>query len=317
MKNTFEQKKLLCKIAKAYYEDGLTQAQIGQRFGLSRIKVSRLLSHAREERIVQITIVSPDEANVELERLLEARYSLDEALIVSPPSDAPQDILDTLGEAAADCLMRSLHGGETLTLTWGTTLLSTVHALPDCDWPDMRVIQALGGLGSPEADVYGADLVHRAAQALGARGRMLAAPGIVASRAVCEALLSDPQIANTLSLAAQADIALVGIGRPTPGSVLLQSNILTEAEYEHLQTMGAVGDIALRFFDAEGHSIQHEINERILGLTLAQIQAIPRVIGVAGGVEKFEVIRAALRGQLINVLVTDEVNAKQIAEDAS
>lgn len=43
MATVADRRKLLYKLAKAYYEDQLTQAQIGKRFGLSRIKVSRLL----------------------------------------------------------------------------------------------------------------------------------------------------------------------------------------------------------------------------------------------------------------------------------
>ena len=312
MQNDPETQKLLYKVAKAYYEDELTQHVIGQRFGLSRIKVSRLLNQAREERIVQITINTPPALNVELERELEACYDLHEALVVSPASAAPQELRAALGAATASCLVRSLQGHETLALTWGNTLLSTVAALPANTWPEMRVVQMLGGLGHPEADVYGADLVHRAAQTFGAKARMLAAPGIVASPEVRAALLADAQIADTLALAAQADIALVGIGRPTVNSVVMQANILTEAEFTALQALGAVGDIGLRFFDADGRAIPHTINDRIIGLTLEQIRAIPRVIGVAGGPEKFEVIRAALRGELINVLVTDEANARQL-----
>ena len=72
MQRDQDTQKLLHKVAKAYYEDGLTQRVIGQRFGLSRIKVSRLLSQAREERIVQITINTPPALNVDLERQLEA-----------------------------------------------------------------------------------------------------------------------------------------------------------------------------------------------------------------------------------------------------
>ena len=52
----------------AYYEDDLTQEQIARRFGLSRIKVSRLLQQARHERIVQITIVPPLDPKPDLER---------------------------------------------------------------------------------------------------------------------------------------------------------------------------------------------------------------------------------------------------------
>ena len=312
MQRDQDTQKLLHKVAKAYYEDGLTQRVIGQRFGLSRIKVSRLLSQAREERIVQITINTPPALNVDLERQLEASYGLHEAIVVSPARDAPPDLRAALGTAAAGCLVRSLQGSEVLGLTWGNTLLATVAALPAHNWPAMRVVQMLGGLGHPEADVYGADLVHRTAQILGAKARVLAAPGIVATPEVRTALLADAQIADTLALAAQADIALVGIGRPTADSVVVQADILTETEYAALQALGAVGDIGLRFFDAGGRPVPHAINDRIIGLTLEQIRAIPRVIGAAGGPGKSEVIRAALRGALVNVLVTDEENARRL-----
>jgi DNA-binding transcriptional regulator LsrR (DeoR family) len=307
-----DRKKLLYKIARAYYEDGLTQEQIGERLGLSRIKVSRLLQSAREEKIVQITVIPPQASNADLERALEAKYELAEAIVISPSSHETTAIVRELGSAAAGCLIRCLQGNEVLGLTWGTTLLAVVEALPVQTWPEMRVVQMLGGLGQPEADVYGADLARRTAEALGAKLRLVPAPGIVASKMVRDALLADPQISGTLELGAQADVAVVGIGRPTPGSVVTTSGILSEEDLALLEARGAVGDIALRFFDAGGEPVEHEINERIIGLALAQIRAIPRVIGVAGGAAKYEVIRAALRGHLIDVLVTDEDNARRL-----
>lgn len=39
------------------------------------------------------------------------------------------------------------------------------------------------------------------------------------------------------------------------------------------------------------------------------------MIGIAGGPEKFEVIRAALRGKFINVLITDINNARRLLEE--
>jgi DNA-binding transcriptional regulator LsrR (DeoR family) len=312
-----DEKKLLFKIAQAYYEDGLTQEQIGKRLGLSRIKVSRLLQRAREAKIVQIAVVPPLASNAELERRLEAKYGLDEAIIVSPTSYDTPTIVRELGPAAAECLMRGLYGDKVLGLTWGTTMLSVVDALPTQSWPEMRVVQMLGGLGRPDAEVYGADLARRAAEALGAKMRLVPAPGIVAGKMVRDALLADPQISDTLALGASADVALVGIGRPTPGSVVLESGILSTRELDLLHAQGAVGDIALRFFDADGIPVDHEINDRIIGLDLDQIRDIPRVIGVAGGPEKHEVIRAALRGKLIDVLVTDKGCALWLLADAT
>jgi DNA-binding transcriptional regulator LsrR (DeoR family) len=316
-----EHYKLLYKVAQAYYEDDLTQEHIGQRFGLSRIKISRLLSQARQEKIVQISLTAPSHEYVEMERALEKRYGLNEVLIACPTDNSPTSILSALGETAANCLMRTLRGEEVVALTWGNTLLAVVDALqsatgaPIRDWPGMRIVQSLGGLGSPEADVYSAGLVHRMASMFGAKGLILAAPGIVSSPAVRDALLTDLQISSTLNLAARADIAIMGIGQPTPQSVVMQSNILPETEFAHLQTLGVVGDIGLRFFDANGSLIEHEINGRILGLTLEQIKDIPRVIGVSGGPEKFEVIRAALRGKLLDVLITDIDNARRLLVD--
>jgi DNA-binding transcriptional regulator LsrR (DeoR family) len=307
--------RLLVKIAHAYYDDGLTQKEIGERLGLSRIKVSRLLREARETGVVQIHIVAPPAADVDLERALEARYGLDEVLIATPHGDAPDAVRAALGAVAARRLARELHGDEVVALTWGSTLLSVVDALAPEDWPDLRVVQGLGGLGEPDADVYGVDLVHRTAQAFRARARMLPAPGIVPTSEVRAALLADPQIADTLALAARADVGLVGIGRPTPDSVVMQARILDGATMDELRALGAVGDIGLRFFDAGGRSIEHEINDRIIGLTLAQWASISRVIGVAGGEAKFDVIRAALRGHLIDVLVTDPATAHSLLED--
>jgi DNA-binding transcriptional regulator LsrR (DeoR family) len=309
-----ETQELLYKIAASYYEDGLTQEQIGTRFNLSRVKVSRLLRQARNDRIVQISVVPPQNSNVGLERQLEHAYHLEEAIVVSTSAHDRATVARELGPPAADCLVRSLSGRQVLAMTWGTTLLSVVNALPVQNWPHVKVVQMLGGLGQPEADIYGADLVHRTATALGGRPRLVPAPGIVASKLVRDALLADPQIAGTLALGAQADIALVGIGRPAPESVVMQAGILSPQELAQLKSRGAVGDIALRFFDAGGQPVEHCIYERIIGLNLAQIRNIPRVIGVAGGEGKLEVIRAALHGQLIHVLVTDDRIAARLLD---
>lgn len=308
--------KLLYKVAMSYYGDDLTQDQIARRFGLSRIKVSRLLQQARRQRIVQISIVPPQDDKPELERALEARYGLDEVVIVASSGLGPPALQRDLGAGAAEYLARSLQGGEVVGLSWGSTLHALVDALPAQTWPDMRIVQIIGGLGRSEAETHGADLTRRMAEAFAARPLMLSAPGIVSSPLVRDALLADPQIAETLALAARADIALVGIGAPGAGATLGQlAAILAQAEVEQLKALGAVGDIALRFFDQHGVPIHHEVNNRIIGLDLAQIRRIARVIGVAGGDDKFGVIRAAARGRLISVLITDARTAARLMQE--
>jgi DNA-binding transcriptional regulator LsrR (DeoR family) len=310
--------RLLHKVARAYYDDGLTQQQIGERFGLSRVKVSRLLRSARDEKIVQITIAPPQSSNAEIEQQLEQQYGLKEALVVTPSSYAPAALVSELGPVAAACLTRGLQGSEVVAVSWGKAVLSVVDALQPASLPEVRVVQLIGGLGELEARTHGADLARRMAQTLGAKPRLIHAPGIVKDKSVRDALVMDPQVADTLELAARADVALVGLGVCAPDSTLLASrDTLTAAEVEELRALGVVGDIALQFFDRDGRKVTHPIHERIVGTALETIKGIPRVIGVAGGKEKIAVIRAALCGGLVNVLVTDDQTALQLLDRSS
>ncbi len=306
--------KLMYKIARAYYEDNLTHQEIGARFGLSRIKVGRLLEKARKEKLVQITILEPKiDSDIELENAIEKKYHVDEVILVSAHSDH-QRTLRAIGQATADFLDRIIVGDEVIGLTWGGTLLAVVDALHSNNWPSMKVVQLLGGLGSSEADMYAADLTIRMAQSFGAKARLLSAPGIVQTKEICDALLQDQQIIETLELGCNADIGLIGLGRPTSSSPVIKAGILTPRELAQLEEQGAVGDMGLRFMNAKGEAIRNEINDRIIGLDFEQYKKIKKLVGIAAGPEKFEVVKASLIGNLLSVLITDSDIGKRLIE---
>jgi DNA-binding transcriptional regulator LsrR (DeoR family) len=306
--------KLMYKIARAYYDDGCTQQDIGIRFGLSRVKVGRLLERARREKIVQITIVEPKNDDFfELENRIEKKYNVDEVILVQSRDDHSRT-LRSVGQATAGFLDRVVSGNEVIGLTWGGTLLAVVGALHNNNWPGMRVVQLLGGLGSSEADMYGADLTIRTAQTFGAKARLLSAPGIVPTKEICDALLQDQQIQETLELGRNADIALVGLGRPSPSSPVIQSGILSSTELAELEAQGAVGDIGLHFIDGNGSAIENEINDRIIGLGIEEYRNIKKFVGIAAGPEKYEVVKAALVGNYLDVLITDANIGKKLLE---
>jgi DNA-binding transcriptional regulator LsrR (DeoR family) len=307
-----DEHRLLYRIAQAYYSDGQTQQEIARRFGLSRPKVSRLLQKARDARIVHITLMPPSGGLADLERELEQRYALEEAVLVActDPNDSDLVALE-LGAAAADCLLRSLTEGSVVGLAWGRSILALVDALPVHPVPGLTIVQVSGGLGPVGALEHSTEVARRAAQKLGARLRLLPAPGIVSSVEAARALRADYPISEVLGLAAQADVAVLGLGVPAPDSVLLRDGkIITAEDLRSLQASGAVGDLALRYVDAEGRPVELELNERIIGLTLEQIARIPRVIGVAGGAMKREIVLAALRAGILDVLVTDQATAE-------
>jgi len=222
-----------------------------------------------------------------------------------------------LGPAGAECFVRSISGRQTVGLTWGTSLLAVVDSLPARFWPDVTIVQMLGGIGALDAQEHATELTRRAAQRLSAKLRLLPAPGIVSTHEAAQVLRSDSQIAETLALAARADVALVGVGALSPGSVVMRSGtILSALDLKLLEEEGAVGDIGLRYMDAGGSPVDLEISERMIGVTLEQFKNIPRVIGVAGGTAKRRVIRAALRGEILDVLVTDHATAQWLLAEA-
>jgi DNA-binding transcriptional regulator LsrR (DeoR family) len=59
------------------------------------------------------------------------------------------------------------------------------------------------------------------------------------------------------------------------------------------------------------------LNERVIAIELADLTHVDRVVGIAGGRRKFAAIRGALRGRLINVLITDRSTAERLVKTAA
>jgi DNA-binding transcriptional regulator LsrR (DeoR family) len=313
---TNEELRLLVKVARFYYEEGLNQDAITARLGLSRSKVSRLMAQAREAGVVQITVVAPEDLFLDVESRLEERYGLQEALVVEvQPGDSQSQVSRAVGGAAAGFMTRSMSSRSTIGMCWGDTLRHMAVNLTPQRYPNAQVVQMIGGIGQPDAEVHATELCRSMARSLGCRLTLLPVPGIVADQRTREALLSDVHVQRAVEAFDDLDIAFVGIGAPTPDSVTMRDgSIITRTELDGLLRKGAVGDIALRYYDAKGECIESEINDRIIGMSLEQIKQVPKVVGISGGPDKVSAIRAALRGEIVNVLITDSVTAEALLE---
>src|SRR6476659_9662202 len=99
--STPEDLRLALRAATLYYLDGLTQAEIAAKLGVSRPTAGRLVARAKAKGLVRIEVVVPptmkDDLHAEEERLLEERYGLTEAVVSGH-----------LGRASAALLMRRL-----------------------------------------------------------------------------------------------------------------------------------------------------------------------------------------------------------------
>ena len=308
-----EHTELLAQVASLYYEDNSTQAEVARRIGASRSTVSRLLHEARKSGMVEITIHYPWKTSPEIERDLTARFHLRQARVLIGRGRPYEEILRGLGVLAARYIASILAEGTILGISWGTAVYSTVRALrPDRRLP-ITVVQMIGAVGIGDPLIDGPDLARLLANVYGGEHRYLHAPLIVEDTHVCEVLLQEPRIRETLSLAHRADIALVGIGSLVPEvSSLLRAGYLDQKALAQLRAQGAVGDICARHYDVQGRVLDIELNRRIVGIELEALHSIEQVIGVAGGEAKAEAILGALRGGHVNVLVMDDAAARKV-----
>ena len=311
--------RLLTKVSRMYHERGLRQPEIAERLHMSQASVSRLLKKATEVGIIRTVVVTPDGVYADLEERVEESFGLDDVVVVDTDRDnSDAAIMQALGAAAAVYLEETLTGEERIGISsWSSTLLAMVDSMRSrprrvAD----EVVQVLGGLGAVGAQATATRLTGRLAQLTGARAVYVPAPGLVSSPATRQALLSDPAIAAVEDAWKQLSVLLVGIGSLEPSFLLRQSgNAIAAEDSEVLRQAGAVGDVCLRFFDSAGDHIT-TLDDRVIGIGVDAIRRIPRRVGVAGGPAKYDAIRAAIRGGWVNVLITDQHTAQQLAEES-
>lgn len=309
--------RLMTKVARLYYERGMQQAEIADILCLSQSTVSRVIKRAHDEKIVRTTIDPPKGVYAELEDRLVQAFGLKDAVVADATLDDDEVVIRDIGSAAAYYLETSLKSGDVIGISsWSATLLAMVdamHSVPGLK--NIRVVQILGGVGNPTAEMHATRLVSRLGQLLRGEPVYLPAPGVVGSIESLKVLLQDPFIQASMELINQVTIALVGIGEIKPSSLLATSgNVFTPGELESLRGLGAVGDILVHFFDRLGRPVDSPLNDRVVGMSLEQLRRLDRSVGIAGGKRKVEAIHSALNGKLINVLITDHFSAERLLD---
>jgi DNA-binding transcriptional regulator LsrR (DeoR family) len=304
---------LLAKVASLYYEKNLTQAEIAQRLNISRPQVSRLLAEGRQEGVVEIVIHYPVTKYTPLEQELLDRFTLKQVKIVTAGHLGYAQLVERLGVLAARHLEESLQDGMVIGISWNTGVYQVVNALRAARQKKVTVVQLTGTVGSINPVIDGPDLTRWLAQTLGGHYKYLPAPLLVDSPNTRAALLQTASIQETMSLLDQMDMALIGIGSLSPAlSSLLLAGYISEAELREIIRQGGVGDICSYHYDLRGNILPLELHQRLIGVSLETLRKTPYVIGVGGGIDKASAVLGALRLDVIDCLVTDEMAARAV-----
>jgi DNA-binding transcriptional regulator LsrR (DeoR family) len=294
----------LMTAAVMYYEQSASQQEIAVRLGVSRPTVSRLLQRARDLGIVRIEIVPPhvDPTTAEHLRQQLGLRSVHIAPGRANESDPGPLLSGPFGEALDAAHLTS---GDVVVSSWGRAVYSvsrTIHRT----LPGVAIAPAMGGNASDRPWFQPNEIVRAWARALGARPVYLNAPALI-SAPLADLLRAEPEIHDVVRLWDQATVALVGVGawpKPDPSYAAAGFPVHDPALAD------AVGDVAGWSFTIDGQIVRYQDPRVLLGVTPAQLRAIPHAIGFAGGASKALAAIGAARAELINVLVTDATTAR-------
>lgn len=310
---------MLLAAARLYYQHGRSQAEVAEALGTSRSNVSRMLSEALRQSIVEIRINDPEGRVHDLEDELRSTFGLTEVRVAHTRKVPGLRVEDAVGTQAARLLLDELKDSMTVALSWGHALQAMVYATTaEAEHHRLTLVQLVGGLSSISNEISGQELVRELAVRLGAEYRFLHAPATLESVTSRDALLAEPSIGAALDDANRADIAFVGIGTPAHGSsaAILESLSLSAAEHEEFWAREPVGDVAARYYNAQGSPIRGVVDDRVLGISLEGLLDVPNVVGVASGRAKTPGVLGALRGRIIDSLVCDEALARSVLSAA-
>jgi DNA-binding transcriptional regulator LsrR (DeoR family) len=298
---------LQARAAWYYYIGGMTQQEIADRLGLTRLRVNRLVGQARSEGLVRIDVRLPLASCVALEEKLKARLGLDDVAVVPtvPDADAQQQ---AIGEAAGLMLDALLKDGIGLGVGWGRTLRAAARRLTPRRFPASWVAALMGGL-TRGSGINTFEVATEFARTLGAECYYVAAPIYLPSAESRSALLTHYGLAEVMRRARGGQIALVSCGDLTPRSLLASTHIVSECVPD-LRRAGAVGDLLGTFLDADGMPVDHPLNGRVMALPPAELKAYPISILASGGSEKLPIVRGILRAGYVRRLVTDEATGE-------
>lgn len=311
-----ETSSLRLRAAWLYYNQGLTQKDVAEQLGISRTTVIRLLDEAMRRAEVQIWITEGIDDCVELAIKLERTYRLDEAIVVPAPAGGDVNAqAKSVGLALGQFLTEAIPDNYTIGVGWGRTMTASLASFRPPRRDNCKVVSLLGGIVAVH-QTNPIDYTWRLASQLGAECYMFLAPLLVDSIETKRNLIEKCGLEAIYRLAENLDLAIVSCGDIGPQSTSLSEGFISKGELEQLIEAGCVCDTMFNFLDAEGNSVDHPINKRVMSVDLDTLKKAKHIVISSGGAHRAQAISATIKRIGCNTLITDESAAKALLQMA-
>ena len=183
---------------KLYYQQGLSQAEVATRMGLSRPTVAKLLAHGRERGFVTIEIHDPREDASEIALRLEQRFGLSCVRVAHGPDMTEDEAIEQVGRVGAEVVAQLVRDGMSVGISWGRTMSALAAHLTRAPRVGVRVVQLKGGASFSERATHDFEIMRSFCEAFGAEPRYLPLPVIFQDTAMLSIVRCDRSIERIL-----------------------------------------------------------------------------------------------------------------------
>jgi DNA-binding transcriptional regulator LsrR (DeoR family) len=294
---------LVVKTAWYYYLENMTQQNISELLGISRMRVIKLLEKARKTGIVHFKMRGDGTSRMLIEKQLAVKFNLKDTLVV-PTNPDSEGSNETLAKAAAMYISDRLTENSFINMGYGDTTSKVLMNLATMSEHPISCVSLTGGvnyyLPYNESNLYNVKLY------------LIPAPLLASSKEIAEAMQQEASVIELSRMEQLSSFTVIGIGGMTEDATIIKSSILSKNDLLYLQMQGAVGDLLCHFIDKDGNLVSDDIENRLISTSLETLKQLKNVMGVAAGSRKLEAIRAVLKGHYLDILITDEDTALQL-----
>ncbi len=294
-----------------YYHEGLNQNDIARRMQISRASVVNYLNEARKRGWVRVYLNHEVFLGHHLSAKLCEEFGLENALVVpDDPSDTTSEVV-RVTRAAADWLPRLLSPGDRLGVSWGETVYTLAQQMAHNPVSDLTVMQLLGSRpAEPGFEAEGCSTML--AQKLGGHCINLHVPLLLSQKSVRDMLCREPVVAEQLAALATCNKTLFACGTCVADAHIVHTGLIDSKRLQHYTKLGAVGVICGRLIDAGGNALVTDAEDRMIGVTLEQMQNKEMALLVAAGPGRAVSANAAINGGYVTHLATSVSVARQL-----
>lgn len=302
-------KEIIYKILKYYYTDDLTQAEIASKLNINRVGVSRYLSRAKKDGLIEFKIKYPANFTMDkydkIELELKKSYNLKECIIV-PSHDNPTETLQELAYRLVELFEKVVSNNTFLGVGWGTTLEKIANLMEIEEKKNIKVIPLIGGYGRLFEDQHSNSIARLISEKFNGTCYVANIPALFDTKEIKQSIEKDSTAIELFKLAKKVDTAILCMGDLTTESSLYKTEQLNLEDLDYLKGLGIIGDLNYIFLDKDGNFVPNEISERVTNIFPIELMKLTKnVIGIAYGARKARILRAVLKGSLVNTLLTD------------